>query len=184
MSAMPLQVSRPSVKQASVWTYDRPLHPELFHMLECGFLQSANATLRMGIHAAGHLLQVTVDEESISEVVTADAAAEMPTRGIRVRQALRTGHELRTDFKGPLSYQFTGHVESLADDLFAQIDFELQQDLDQWNLVWRPETGSRIETRPLSLIRVTVNGRNLCVHCYHTFPAEHAVLKTQSLFEF
>ncbi len=180
---MTVHVSRPNVGRVRVSTYDRPLHPELFGMLEQGLLRGARMELKMAIEAGGHVLLLTSQGESVTEVVATDSI-RLPTRSLQVHQPVRIGHELRADFAGPVRYQFTGHVEVLSPELFAEVSLEYQQDLDRAALVWRGSGHNRLETQPISLLKVTGTLQRVEVHAFHTFPLDCAVLRTQSLFEF
>lgn len=179
---MSIQVSRPRVSQIQVSTYDRPLHPELFGVLEQGILRGLRMDLRMVIEAGGHILLLTAGNETVTEVVSGEFQG-LPTRGRQVQAALRHGPAAAQQFDGPVHYLFNGGIETLSAEEFTARHLDLQAQAAQAALVWTGAPGNRLEAAPISLLKVISTADQVEVQAYHTFPQDFAIVSTRSTFQ-
>ena len=179
---MAVGLFRPDVSELSLRTYSRTLHPELFEH-HCGLvLTKAGMKLDLRLHASGHVLNVTIGEDTITEVM-ADRHTALPDRRKIVDYRLRGCRTESANLDSGLRYDMSCQVEHLHLDIFLRLDEELELDRPRADLSSRFGALNRLLPGPLSLIRTEVARDSLLVYAFHTFPEHCAVVKTQSLFE-
>ena len=87
-------------------------------------------------------------------------------------------------FSNGLSYQCSFHLEQLDPIVFQKFHEELVIDCLKADVSYQFPSINRFMPGPVSLIKTESFPHSLLVHAYHTFPESHAIVKTQSLYEF
>lgn len=173
---------RPAVSDLTFQVYGRPLHPELFDILAERVIDRPDFQLRVQITTTGHVISWENKDVHLTEV-TAVRRQELPTR----RRLL--GHRMRNEQCANLlcahgvKYQASFQVEVLPPELFARIHDEILADGSKRGLLYHFNNTSRISLPPLGYVQAEFRPGCLFLSSFHTFPAEHTVVKSQSLIE-
>jgi hypothetical protein len=173
-------VVRPPVRDLAFRLYDRPLHPELFHTLAVRRACKGETTLTVRLTPTGHVFEYRRPGVTVTEAV---AAADDPLPGGELVR-LPVGGERRGRRELPgLRYQTGVQAERLPPEVFAHLHDELAADGRRRGLLFHLAPPHRFGLAPLGVAFVEPVPGGLAVNTFHTFPAEHTVVKTQSLFE-
>lgn len=173
---------RPPAAELIFRLYDRPLHPELFEVLASRRVESHGHRLTARITRAGHVLEWAGGGLVLAEV-TAAAGQELPERGRRLAHRLGGGRGGRCELPGGVRYQVSSHVEALSPAQFGHVHRELLDDGRRKGLLVHLDGETCYGLPPLGVVIAEALPRCLSVSTFHTFPADLAVVKTQSLIE-
>jgi hypothetical protein len=173
---------RPSVAELVFRVYDRPLHPELFDPLAARLVRRDGYRLSVAITRAGHTLAWTCGPACVVEA-TATADQELPEAGRRLGHKFGGERTGRCEVAPGVVYQVSSQLEVLSPEQFVHVHEELLADGLRKGLVSHFRPHNRLGLSPLGVVIVEALPRCLSVSAFHTFPAEFAVVKTQSLIE-
>lgn len=171
---------RPRIADLTFRLYDRPLHPELFPTTVERALALNGAAIVVRLTAAGHVLAWQRGPNHIVEL-TAVRGPELPD-GQRLDHPFQGERHGRWIVPG-LRYQVCLQAEVLTPELFVQVHDDLLADGERRGLLARFAPHRRLALAPLGLAIVEPVRRGVCISTFHTFPAEYAVIKSQSLIE-
>jgi hypothetical protein len=172
---------RPRVSELIFRLFDRPLHPELFASVASRVVRRDGYVVAARLTPTGHVLNWTDGRVHLVEVM-ATVDMELPG-GQRLGHRLVGGGAGRESFTGGVRYQVSSQMERLAPELFRHVHAELEIEGLRKGLVFHCKTGNRLELSPLGVVIATNVPGGLSVTTFHTFPAEFALIKTQSLIE-
>lgn len=82
-----------------------------------------------------------------------------------------------------VEYQASFEAEWLDPEVFAHLSDEMTLDTGRDRLFARIRGAGRLEPPAISHLAFESRPKGLLVHAFHSFPAERAVVRTQSLFE-
>lgn len=173
-------LERPKIEAMAFRLYDRPIHPELFVSVAERTVRHGDTTLIARITPTGHVLEWHRKSEHFVEVTTTNDH-ELPD-GQRIAlpfQGERRGHCTQ----GQLRYQMSLQAEILPAEVFLHIHDELISDGASRGLLFHFAPHNRFALVPIGLIVLDPVPHGMSLSTFHTFPAECAILKTQSLFE-
>ncbi|MEK6238214.1 MAG: DUF2617 family protein, partial [Planctomycetales bacterium] len=85
--------------------------------------------------------------------------------------------------KGGVRYQVSFQVEEAEPEVFWNFQHELLRDGKRRGMLHTFHSNNRIVSGALSFVNVETHPRSMLVQAFHTFPDEHAVVKSQSLYE-
>lgn len=173
---------RPKMSQMVFAVYARPLHPELFEIHQSFEMRRARHEFTIWLTDYGHVVTWQHDDLIISEVLTAAGSLLPRTRRLfNFRVTGQRTERLRcSDIVIELSYS----VETLTPDLFQKVASELEADARQSGRIsYRFPSSDRMQPAALSYVAPESTASRLIVYTFHTFPEEHGVLKTQTLYE-
>lgn len=173
-------LDRPKVEELVFRLYDRPVHPELFEPVAVRTIERGGATLVARLTATGHVLEWHRGDAHLVEL-TASGRQELPD-GHRLTHPFLGERRGRCDLIG-VRYQVSLHAEVLPPEVFLHVHDELAADGAKRGLLFHFAPHRRLALTPLGFIAVESLPTGLAVATYHTFPAECAVVKTQSLIE-
>jgi hypothetical protein len=173
---------RPRVAELVFRLYERPLHPELFAAVAARRVEKNGIRVTVRITPTGHVLEWTDGSTTLTEL-TATSDVELPARGRRLGHRLGGGRGGRCDLAGRIRYQVSSQVEVLPPEQFVRAHEELRSDGARKGLVSHFRGGDRLGLSPLGVVVAEALPGGLAVSAFHTFPDEHAVVKTQSLIE-
>lgn len=175
-------IARPRLADVVYRLYDRPLHPELLEPLAIRRVTRDDYSLTVQITPTGHTLDWCRGDAHLFEVL-ATQNQELPETGRRL--AFRFGGESRGKCRigSTIDYQVNLQTEFLAPEVFVHVHEELAHDGPRRGLVFHFRPNNRLGLTPLGLISVEALPTGLAIACFHTFPDEFAIIRTQSLIE-
>lgn len=179
---MKLEFARPDASQLAVRFFDRVLHPELFDTYAESHLKADRFDAALRICPGGHAIEFRHGRSRVTEVVGA-VDQELPRRGCCLAHRLRGGRDLEFE-SGDVTFCCSAHVEQVAPEVFDTLHEELQHDAAGALLAFEFPVAHRLQRPALSVMQAEVTSSGFLVHAFHTFPHGHAILRTQSLFEF
>jgi hypothetical protein len=173
---------RPKVAELVFKVYGRPLHPELFDVRESRVIERGGYSVKLDVTGAGHVITWRYEGLTLTEVA-ADVGQPLPQKRRLLSYKLRGQRHDRLECRGGASYQMNFQIETVEPELFWAFQQELTRDAEQRGLLYCFNPGERLALGALSFIGVESRQRSLLVQAFHTFPDDHAIVKTQSLFE-
>jgi hypothetical protein len=181
-STMPLQLCRPPVSELVFRLYDRPLHPELFEVLAAQSFQRDQQRLTLRITRPGHVIIFESPGVCLAEVAGA-RNDPLPDRHQLLHYPLRGEHHASVACAGSVQYQMSFQVETLPPEIFLHIHDEILADGEKRGFLHNFQPNHRLSLAPLGLLTISFRPDSFIIHAFHTFPDEHAVVKSQCLFE-
>jgi hypothetical protein len=182
MPAMAVSVERPPVSDLVFLVYGRPLHPELFDIVAVRHVRHADFQLAVRITRTGHVISWENDDVFLSEV-TACTGQELPEKRRLLAHRLRGEHCASLSCAHGVHYQASFQVEVLSPEIFLHVHDEILADGSKRGLLHNFSAHPRLSLAPLGLVTAEFRPGCLFLSSFHTFPAEHTVVKTQSLIE-
>jgi hypothetical protein len=173
---------RPRVGELVFQLYGRPLHPELFDILALRKIQLADCELSIWITRTGHVISWENADVHLTEV-TAAADQALPEKRRLLHHRLRGEQSKTLPCAHGIHYQMTFQVEVLSREIFLHVHDEVLADGGKRGLLHNFRPNHRLSLAPLGYIGVEARAGCLFLSTVHTFPEEHAVVKTQSLIE-
>jgi hypothetical protein len=173
---------RPKVTDLVFQLYGRALHPELFEVHASRSIDRGGYSAVVSITTTGHVITWRKDGLTLTEVATA-ASAPLPQKRRLISHRLAGEHADRMECRGGITYQTCFQLESIDPDVFWGFQQELVVEGSKQGLLHRFESGGRLTVGAVSLITLETRARSLLIQCFHTFPDDLSVVKTQSLFE-
>ncbi len=179
---MGVSSGRSRVADLSYQIFGRVLHPDWFAVRRHRRYSQAAWEADVRIIEGGHAIIWNAGGVRLSEVL-AGPETRLPEPGLLYHATLR--HEQSTALRPgeQTEYQTCFAVERIDAQIFAHLSDELLLDASREGLFHRFRPTNRMVSAPLSRIYVDVRSAGLSVQCFHTFPDERAIVRTQSLFE-
>ncbi len=179
---MNVGIVRPKVTDLLFMLYSRPLHPELYEVVQEKQIQRDDYLASICITDICHLVRWKHEDTWLTEFVT---AAENPLPQKRRLLACRLRGERNDTIQcGPtVVYQTSVTVERLPREVFARIHEELECDAQRGGIFHNFRPHHRLALSPISHIAIEARAQGLLVQAFHTFPDDCTILKSQSLFE-
>ena len=175
-------VARPTIDELLFQVYDRPIHPELIETLQHQQFRKDRYRLDVHITPAGHTLRYQQDELTLVEVLATQSA---PLPEHRQLFAHRVGNE-RNELHTPsttVCYQTCFQVERLPAPVFFRLHDEIRRDGEKDGVLHLLTPHDRLGLSPITFINLQARPGSMLAHVYHTYPAEYAVVKSQTLIE-
>jgi hypothetical protein len=173
---------RPRVCDLVFQLYGRPLHPELFDILAMRKIQREDYELTVWITRTGHVISWENPDVHLTEVAAA-ADQPLPERRRLIRYRLRGEHSDSVACAHGINYQMSFQVEVLPPEIFLHVHDEILTDGGKRGLLHNFQPHHRLALAPLGFITVESRASCLFLTCFHTFPDEHTIVKSQSLIE-
>jgi hypothetical protein len=82
-----------------------------------------------------------------------------------------------------VEYQTCFEVERVDPEVFAHLSDEMALDAARGCLFHRFDPQNRMAPAAITHVRYEARVRGLTVYSFHSFPDEHAIVRTQSLYE-
>jgi hypothetical protein len=173
---------RPRVNELVFHLYGRPLHPELFEIVESRTFQREDYELTLWITPTGHVSTWRTRDLWLTEIA---AAADQPLPDSRrlLAYRLRGEHSGRITCGEHITYQMLFQVETLQPEVFLQVHDEILADGNKRGLLFSFRSHERFGLSPLGFVAMESRADCLFLTTFHTFPEEYTVVKTQSLIE-
>lgn len=173
---------RPKVTDLVFQLYGRAIHPELFEVHARRSIDRGSYSAMVSITTTGHVITWRKDGLTLTEITTA-ASEPLPQKRRLISHRLTGDRSDRMECRGGITYQTCFQLESIDPDVFWGFQQELVVEGSKQGLLHRFESGGRMALGAVSLITLETRARGLLVQCFHTFPDDLSVVKTQSLFE-
>ena len=173
---------RPRVSDLVFQLYGRPLHPEFFDILAARKIQREDYELTVRITRTGHVITWENRDVVLTEV-TAAADQLLPDKRRLLSYRLRGEHSGSLSCAHGINYQMSFQVEVVPQEVFLHIHDEILADGGKRGLLHNFQPNHRLSLAPLGLVTAEGKAGCLILTTFHTFPDDHAVVKTQSLIE-
>ena len=175
-------LGRARVADLAFRVFGRAVHPDWF---------DTRAHRRVAVDAwqadiriidGGHAVTWRAGDARCTEVL-GSAVASWPDAGLLLDSPVR--HERTATFEpGPgAEYQTSFEVERLDPEVFAHLSDEMALDAGRDRLLHRSGGANRLAPAAISHVSFESRARGLLVHAFHSFPADLAIVRMQSLFE-
>jgi hypothetical protein len=173
---------RPRVNELVFQLYGRPLHPELFEILQSRTFRREDYEVTLWITRSGHVITWRTRDLWLTEVA---AAAEQPLPDSRrlLSYRLRGEHSGSLTCGDNISYQMLFQVETLQPAIFLQVQDEILADGNKRGLLHTFRSHERFGLAPLGFVTMESRAGCLFLTTFHTFPDEYTIVKSQSLIE-
>jgi hypothetical protein len=179
---MGVHLLRPRLSDLVFQVYGRPLHPELFDILAERKIQREDYELTVRITRTGHVITWENRAAHLTEVAAA-AEQPLPERRCLLNYRLRQEHSGTLPLGQGAKYQMSFQVEVLPPEIFLHVHDEILADGGKRGLLHNFHAHHRLALAPLGFVAVEARPGCLFLSTFHTFPDEHAVVKSQSLIE-
>ena len=174
-------VVRPKVAELRFQLFSRSLHPELFEIVDSRSIQRGEYLARIDITTAGHLVTFNHKGLTLTEVACSERQP-LPRR--RRLLAHQLGSE-RSDVHSShhVNYSTTFELERVPAEVFWSFQQELRLDGEMRGMLQHFDSPGRCGMGSVSYVNVETRQSSLLVQTFHTFPDDHAIVKSQSLFQ-
>ena len=175
-------IARPEVTSLTFQVFDRALHPELIDRLASRSFERNGARLTLHLTTAGHVIEWRWRSFTLVEIL-ADQSNPLPEH--RQLFAHRVGGE-RSELHTPcenVSYQTCFQSERLPAEVYYRLHDELRDEGERGGVLHLMQPNTRLGLAPVSYVDLQARPDSVLIHAYHTYPDEHAIVKTQSLIE-
>lgn len=173
---------RPRAAELVFQLYGRALHPELFEVCASRGIERGGWSATVTITGLGHVVTWRRDALTLTEVTTA-ADAPLPVKRRLLSHRIGGERSERLECRDGISYQTCFQLETVAADAFWGFQQELVAAGSRQGLLHRFESPGRMALGAISLVTLETRASGLLVQCFHTFPDDLSIVKTQSLFE-
>ncbi len=162
--------------------FGRVIHPDWFAVRAHRRVAHDGWQADIRIIEGGHAVTWRSGEVRLTEVL-AGPATPLPEPGLLFRSPVR--HERSAELRPGLGveYQACLEVERIDPEVFAHLCDEMALDAARDRLFHRSADANRLAPAAISHLAFESRAKGLLVHAFHSFPAERAVVRTQSLFE-
>lgn len=162
--------------------YRRPLHPELFCIHQERRVSTRRYHANVWIMGLTHAVTVQAGDRVVTEL-TADDHELLPQAGRVMTFRFRGERDHVERFDDGLRYILSTQVERLSPNLFNATHRDLVRygssrgmflEFDEWADDGPP---------PFTFVDYELRDSELHVQTFHSFPADHTILRTQSIVE-
>jgi len=174
-------IARPKVAELAFQLYGRALHPELFEVHTSRRIERGGYSAKVDVTSAGHVVTWCYGGLVLTEVA-ASARNPLPQKRRLLSYKLKGERSDRVECRGGVTYQVNFQLEPVSPEIFWMFQQELAQDGEHKGLLHNFEPSGRMSMGAISYINVETRDRSMLVQAFHTFPDEHAIVKSQSLF--
>lgn len=174
--------SRSRVADLAFQVFSRSVHPDWFAVREHTRVKQEGWEADLRVIEGGHAVIFRSGGIRLSEVL-AGPETLLPEPGLLFHSPIR--HERTTTLRpnACVEYQTCFEVERVDPEVFAHLTDEMTLDASRGHLFHRFDPVNRMAPAPITHLRYEARVRGLTVHAFHSFPDEHAIVRTQSLFE-
>jgi Protein of unknown function DUF2617 len=173
---------RPRVCDLVFHLYGRPLHPELFDILQVHRVPYRDFNLIVRITRTGHVISWENRDVHLTEVAAA-GDEPLPLKRRLLAQKLRGEQSASVACAHGIRYQANFQVEALPSEIFLHVHDEIVADGGKRGILHHFPPHHRLALSPLSFLAIESRAGCLFLTAFHTFPDEHTVVKTQSMIE-
>ena len=174
--------ARQQVSELRFIVYNRALHPELFDIHHDHRIAKEHFEAQIWVTGLSHVIGFFKQDAAFLEVV-ADASLSLPKRGKLMSSPFRGERDQQFEHVEGIRYLSSFQIERMSRRLYAKVCRDLtEHGADHGLFVPFPQWASNGQV-PFSYLDYEAKPGQLHVFAYHAFPAESALIKTQSIFE-
>lgn len=173
---------RPKVTELVFQLYGRPLHPELFEVYNSRTVSRGQYEARIDITSAGHIVTWKYHGLVLTEVATS-ANTPLPQKRRLLSYKLKGERNDQVKTRGGATYTAGFQLERVAPEVFWNYQTELFNDCETQGMLYRFDSSGRMALGAITYINIESRMKTLRVQAFHTFPDDHAIVKTQTMFE-
>jgi hypothetical protein len=179
---MGVSFGRSRVADLSFQIFSRAIHPDWFAVRQHRRVGQDGWEADIRIIEGGHAIIFRSGAVRLTEIL-AGPETHLPEPGLLFHSPIRRERSTTLRPGNALEYQTCLDVERVDPEVFAHLSDEMTLDASRGRLFHRFAPADRMAPAPISHIQIEARVRGLSVHAFHTFPAERAIVRTQSLFE-
>ena len=179
MSSSP---GRSRVADLAFRVFGQAVHPDWFSTKALRRVAVDGWQADIRIIAGGHAVTWRAGDIRLTEVL-GGATAPAPEANRLFDSPIRHERTATVEPGAGVEYQTSFEVERLDPEVFAHLCAEMTLDSARDRLFHRSSPDDRMAPAAISHLAFESRSKGLLVHTFHSFPAEFAIVRTQSLFE-
>ncbi|MEX2189027.1 MAG: DUF2617 family protein [Pirellulales bacterium] len=173
---------RPKIAELVFHLFNRSLHPELFEVYQSRKFSRSGFEAEIAITSAGHVIKWRHQGITLTEVAAA-AHHPLPEKRRLFGHPLKGQRRERVECRGGVTYESDFQLERVEPVQFWSYQHDLAWESSANGMLHRFDASGRIALGALSFIHVETRLRSLTIKAFHTFPDDHAVVRTISRFQ-
>jgi hypothetical protein len=173
---------RPSVTKHALSVFGRSIHPELFHNHRTRLIARTHYRARVDITSDGHVIAFTGSRGTTMTEVVGSLQQSLPQQRKLFEMSLRGKYVEEIQGKRGLKYSSQFELDHVAPDMFWMLQNQLQHCPTPEGMVYSFDSSGRIPFGAISFVHLEQRERQLLVQAFHTFPDDHAIVKSTSTF--
>lgn len=179
---MERSVTKQRVEGMHFCLFQRPVHPELFHIHRVKRLQQNRYNAEVWVVGLAHVVTLQYGDKVLTEVVT-EETEYLPKTGLVASFRFRGERDHAQSFDDGTRYLLSTQVERLTPQLFPATHRDYVHFAQNRGMFVSFDEWSHDGLAPFSFLDFDARDHELHVHAFHAFPEELTLLKTQSIFE-
>lgn len=177
-----LGLVQPVLADMQLFVYNRPLHPELFHIYMDKRIKRRRYEAQIWLTGTSHVVSFVAGKQWITEL-TANQSDLLPRKGLIHNTTIRRDREYRiVEDNGP-RYIITAQVEHMSENVYRYMHQDLRNYAQQRGLFMAFDHWAMDELVPFTFIDYESRPNELSIYAYHGFPQQFTMLRSQSIFE-
>jgi hypothetical protein len=179
---MGVSSSRARVADLAFQVFNRALHPDWFSTRVYRRIPQERWEADVRIIEGGHAVIFGTGSIRLTEVL-AGPETTLPEPGLVFHSGIRSERSTSLHPGGVVEYLTCFEVERVEPEVFRHLCEEMIADSSRHRLLHRFGSSNRLAPPPLSHVCIEARVKGLSVQSFHTFPDEHAIVRSQSLYE-
>jgi hypothetical protein len=137
---------------------------------------------RVDITSDGHVIAFTGSRGTTMTEVVGSLQQSLPQQRKLFEMSLRGKYVEEIQGKRGLKYSSQFELDHVAPDMFWMLQNQLQHCPTPEGMVYSFDSSGRIPFGAISFVHLEQRERQLLVQAFHTFPDDHAIVKSTSTF--
>ncbi|MDD4891311.1 MAG: DUF2617 family protein [Phycisphaerae bacterium] len=162
--------------------YSRPVHPELFQIYAAEAYRGPAYEMDAWIIGTAHVISFRSRGSVLTELTTSDEHL-LGRRRLLQRWRVRGERTCQQRVDGRIAYLASFQLEVLSDNLYRHVYRDLLAEGRRRGVLRQFEQWKTRGLTPFAYVNCEMCARELRVLAFHGFPEDHALVKTQSIFE-
>lgn len=180
--AMGVWPGRGRVADLAFQVFNRALHPDWFATRDYRRIPQERWEADIRIIEGGHAVIFGCGAIRLTEILSGPETV-LPEPGILYQSSVQSERSTTFRAAGVIEYLTCFEVERVDPEVFRHLCDEMLVGKPEKCLVHRFSSRNRLLPRALSHVTTEARSKRLCVHSFHSFPDECAIVRTQSIFE-
>ena len=172
---------RPRVAELAFHLLGRSLHPELYTIHKSRRVQRSGYEAKLDITNSGHVITWHGGGQVLTEVCSS-ARQPLPVRRQLISEKIQGNRCAAHECRSGATYRTTYQLESIAPELFFNLQQQLISGPAPEGLVHRFDASGRLAIGAFSYIHIETRARSMMIQAIHTFPDDYAIVKVESVF--
>ncbi len=174
-------LGRSRVADLAFRVFGRAVHPDWFATRAFRRVAVDSWVADIRIIDGGHAVTWRSGEIRLTEILV--GSSDPSPNGVLLDSPVRHERTATLEPGSGVLYQTSFEAERLDPEVFAHLCDEMTLDSARDRLFHRSSQGHRMAPSAISHIAFESRAKGLLVHTFHSFPADRAIVRTQSLFE-